>query len=297
MSMVIVIPVYNEQDSLDALANAITAHTGGRPHRVLFVDDGSTDASWERILRLRERHPHMDAVRLRRNFGKTIALGVGFALARGEIIVTMDADLQDDPKELPRMLAKLDEGFDVVCGWKQRRHDPWHKTIPSRVYNAWIARMFKLPIHDVNTGFKAMRAGAVKAMPLHGDMHRLIPVFASNMGYRVTEIPVEHHARRFGKSKYGFERFAKGALDAITAMFLTRHGDAPGQFFGKMILFSAALLGCVLLFGLAAGLLVPLVYRNAPHGEQLAVVAKAFRKTVPSAAMASIAGVWATGSP
>jgi len=274
MQVVFVIPVYNEQETVVPLAEGILSQMGTRPCRILFVNDGSTDESWPRILKLREKHPNIDAIRLRRNFGKTIALAVGFAHAQGGIIVTMDADLQDDPREIPRMLVPIEEdGFDVVCGWKQRRRDPWHKTIPSRIYNAWIARTFKLPIHDVNTGFKAMRNLAICGMPLYGDMHRLIPVFAANMGFRVTEIPVEHMPRKFGQSKYGWKRFASGALDAITAAFLTRYGDAPGQYFGRMILLCGAMIVAVLLAAAAASLLVAIFLSGANYGEQLAMTA------------------------
>ncbi len=272
MQVVFVIPVFNEQETLEPLAEGIIRHMGGRPHRILFVNDGSTDGSWARILALRAKHPNIDAIRLRRNFGKTIALTVGFANAQGGIIVTMDADLQDNPREIPRMIAAIeDEGYDVVCGWKQRRLDPWHKTLPSRIYNAWIARTFKLPLHDVNTGFKAMRNTAVCGMPLYGDMHRLIPVFAASMGFHVTEIPVEHQPRRFGKSKYGFERFARGALDAITAAFLTKYGDAPGQYFGRMILLCGAMIVAVLIAAVAASFLVTFFLSGANYGEQLAM--------------------------
>lgn len=274
MQVVFVIPVYNEQDTLAPLAEGIIEHMAGRPHRIVFVNDGSTDDSWPRILALREKHPNIDAIRLRRNFGKTIALTVGFAHAQGGIIVTMDADLQDNPREIPRMLAAIEEdGYDVVCGWKQHRHDPWHKTLPSRVYNAWIARTFKLSIHDVNTGFKAMRNTAICGVPLYGDMHRLIPVFAASMGFRVTEIPVEHQPRRFGVSKYGFERFIRGALDAITAAFLTKYGEAPGQYFGRMIMLCGGMIVAVLLAAVVDSLLVAFFLREANYGEQLAMTA------------------------
>jgi dolichol-phosphate mannosyltransferase len=274
MQVVFVIPVFNEQETLEPLAEGIIEQMGARPHRILFVNDGSTDESWARILKLREKHANIDAIRLRRNFGKTIALTVGFAHAQGGIIVTMDADLQDNPREILRMLVPIEEGgYDVVCGWKQRRRDPWHKTVPSRVYNAWIARTFKLPLHDVNTGFKAMRNTAICGVPLYGDMHRLIPVFAASMGFRVTEIPVEHQPRRFGKSKYGLRRFSGGALDAITAAFLTKYGDAPGQYFGRMILLCGAMILAVLVAAVAASLLVTLFLSGANYGEQLAMTA------------------------
>lgn len=268
-----VIPVYNEAATLECLAQGIHENVGDHPYRILFIDDGSTDQSWEMLRKLREQNSVVDIVRLRRNLGKTTALAAGFALAHGDIIITMDADLQDDPREIPALLAKLDEGYDVVCGWKQRRHDPWHKTIPSRIFNAWISRTFRLPIHDVNSGFKVIRGEVASQLPLWSDMHRLIPVFAANMGYKVTEIPVQHHPRTHGKSKYGFERFMRGAMDAITATFLTRYGDAPGQYFGRMMLFYGSLVILSLIVTLVSGFAVPALYSNAPHNEQLALTA------------------------
>lgn len=268
-----VVPVFNEAPTLEALAADIRAHVGDREYGILFIDDGSGDESWKVLQKLRATDPAVEIIRLRRNFGKTVALSLGFALARGNIIITMDADLQDDPAEIPQMLDKLEEGYDVVCGWKQRRHDPWHKTFPSRIFNAWIARTFKLPLHDVNTGFKAMRGEVAAQLPLWSDMHRLIPVFAANMGYKVTEIPVKHHPRKFGESKYGFERFVRGAIDALTAAFLTRYGDAPGQYFGRMMLFCMSLIGLSLVTTVAAGFAVPALYSDMPHNEQLAMTA------------------------
>lgn len=269
----VVVPVYNEAQTLRALAHGIQENMRERNFRILFVDDGSTDNSWGILCALREESDVIDIVRLRRNFGKTSALAAAFSFARGDIIITMDADLQDDPKEIPALLEKLEQGFDVVCGWKQRRYDPWHKTIPSRIFNFWVSRTFNLPLHDVNTGFKAMRGEVAAQLPLWSDMHRLIPVFAANMGYKVTEIPVHHHPRRFGRSKYGFERYMRGAMDAVTAAFLTRYGDAPGQYFGRMMLFFAALMVFSLVAALASGFAIPLLYSEMPHNEQLAMTA------------------------
>ncbi len=286
-----VIPVYNESPTLAALAEGIREHIGDNKYKILFIDDGSTDDSWATMRQLRDGSDLIDIVRLRRNFGKTAALAVGFALARGDVIITMDADLQDNPREIPALLAKLNEGYDVVCGWKQRRHDPWHKTMPSRIFNAWISHTFKLPLHDVNTGFKAMRGEVAAHLPLWSDMHRLIPVFAANMGYKVTEIPVEHQPRRFGRSKYGFERFMRGAIDAITAAFLTRYGDAPGQYFGRMMLFCASLVALSLVVALASGLVVPALFSDAPHNEQLAMTAIVLLLVLISLVIISIGAV------
>jgi len=268
-----VIPVYNEAPTLKALADGIHNNVGNREYGILFIDDGSTDESWKVLLELHETSKNVAVIRLRRNFGKTVALSLGFAVAKGDIIITMDADLQDDPTEIPSMLAKLEEGYDIVCGWKQRRLDPWHKTFPSRVFNAWVSRTFNLAIHDVNTGFKAIRGNVAAKLPLWSDMHRLIPVFAASLGYKVTEIPVNHLPRKFGKSKYGFERFSRGAIDAITAAILTKYGDAPGQYFGRMMLFCASLIGMSLVATLCAGLIVPALYVDLPHNEQLAMTA------------------------
>ena len=168
----------------------------------------------------------------RRNRGKSAALAEGFAHADGDVIITMDADLQDDPREIPRFFEKLNEGYDMVVGWKQVRYDPWTKTFPSRIYNGIAERLFKLGLHDINCGFKAMRTEVAKSILLIGDMHRLMPVLAAEKGYKIGEIPVEHHPRRYGQSKYGYERFVRGATDMITLYFLTRHRDAPNHFFG-----------------------------------------------------------------
>lgn len=286
-----VIPVYNESPTLEKLAQGIHDNIGNHPYRLLFIDDGSTDGSWETLCALRDKSDAVDIIRLRRNFGKTSALATGFALARGDIIITMDADLQDDPREIPALLAKLHEGYDVVCGWKQRRYDPWHKTFPSRIFNAWIAHTFKLQIHDVNSGFKAIRGEVALQLPLWSDMHRLIPVFAANMGYKVTEIPVQHHPRTHGKSKYGIERFMRGAMDALTATFLTRYGDAPGQYFARMMLFCLLLVGMALVAVVASGLIVPVLYSDAPHNEQLAMTAIVLLFVLVSLVIISIGAV------
>jgi glycosyltransferase involved in cell wall biosynthesis len=286
-----VIPVYNESPTLATLAAGIHENVHEHDYRILFIDDGSTDATWETLLALRGESAVIDIIRLRRNFGKTNALAVGFAVAHGDIIITMDADLQDDPREIPALLAKLDEGYDVVCGWKQRRYDPWHKTIPSRIFNAWISKTFRLPLHDVNSGFKAMRGEVAAQLPLWSDMHRLIPVFAANMGYKVTEIPVQHHPRKFGHSKYGFERFIRGAIDAVTAAFLTHYGDAPGQYFGRMLLFCASLVIFALIASLFSGLAVPAFFSDAPHNEQLALTAIVLMIVLVSLVIISIGAI------
>ena len=227
MKVVFVVPVYNEHDTLEALVAGISLVACTFPHRILLVDDGSTDGSWAELLALRKRFPAMDLIKFRRNFGKTQALAVAFARSDADIVVTMDADLQDNPEEIPALLAKLNEGFDLVCGWKEKRQDPWHKTFPSRVYNTLVARVFGLKTHDINTGFKAMRMEVAKRLPLYSDMHRMIVVFAAHMGYRVTEVPVVHLPRRFGKSKYGMKRFFYGIRDAAIVWLVIHHLARP----------------------------------------------------------------------
>lgn len=219
MKLSVVVPVYNEEATLEPLARGIAEQLSAYDYRILFIDDGSTDGSYAALLQLRAENGRIDVIKFARNCGKTQALAVAFAQLTGDVVVTMDADLQDDPAELPRMLAKLEEGFDVVCGWKANRRDPFHKTIPSRFYNKGVNALFGLDIHDVNTGFKAMRAPVAKSLTLYADLHRLIPVMAAQAGFRVTEIPVTHHPRRFGHSKYGFSRFYQGVRDAARLWF------------------------------------------------------------------------------
>lgn len=250
MKITFVIPVYNERETLEPLVEGITEHVAPHHHRILFVDDGSTDGSYEVLCNLRDRLETVEIIRLRGNFGKSAALAAGFAYADGDLVFSMDSDLQDDPKEIPRFLEKLEEGFDVVCGWKAIRHDPFHKTFPSRIYNRFVSWLFNVPLHDVNCGYKLFRLDVVKHIQLYGEMHRLIPVLAHSMNYRVAEIPVEHHRRRYGKSKYGFERFSRGMLDVLTMWFLSRYRQAPGHFFGKLGIFQFLVGGIAFLAGL-----------------------------------------------
>ncbi len=233
MDVYFVIPVYNERETLAPLTEGILEHAAPHGVHILYVDDGSTDGSRDILAELSAKHDEVELLPLRGNFGKAAALAAGFARAKGDVVITMDSDLQDDPREIPRFLAKIGEGHDVVCGWKRRRHDPWHKVYPSRVYNGFVAWLFNLPIHDVNCGFKAFRLPAVKKIQVYGEMHRLIPVMAHNLNFTVTEIEVEHHKRTYGASKYGFERFTRGAVDVLTMWFLNRYQHAPNHFFGK----------------------------------------------------------------
>jgi dolichol-phosphate mannosyltransferase len=259
MKITFVIPVFNERETMETLVEGIAAHSAPYDYRILFIDDGSTDGSYEVLRELHQRFAAVDVIRFRRNFGKSAALAAGFARAQGDVVITMDSDLQDDPKEIPNFIRKLEEGHDVVCGWKKARHDPWHKTLPSRWYNRAVSRIFRLGLHDINCGYKAFRMEVVKRLPVYGEMHRLIPVLAANLGYRVAEIPVEHQPRRYGRSKYGLERFSRGAVDVLSMVFLSRHAFAPGHFFGGVGLTTV---GVSLLSGVGAGIVWGLLSRT-----------------------------------
>ena len=230
----IVLPTLNESESLEELGKALLtmAATHGLHLEIIFVDDGSRDGSWDKIRGLATHDPRIRGIRFRRNFGKAAALAAGFEAALGQVVVQMDADLQDDPSEIPKFLDKLEEGFDVVNGWKRVRKDPWHKVWPSRVFNWLVSGLTGLKLRDHNCGLKCFRAEVVKELPLYGELHRFIPVMAYARGYRVVELPVEHHARRYGRSKYRFHRFIKGFLDLLTVVFLTVFGQRPLHLLG-----------------------------------------------------------------
>jgi dolichol-phosphate mannosyltransferase len=251
----IVVPLLNEQDSLVELVDRIQKAVGSDQLgdcEVIFVDDGSKDKSWELIQQLSAAHSSVRGIRFRRNFGKAAALAAGFSASRGERIVTMDADLQDDPKELKRLLDKLAEGYDVVSGWKQTRHDPWHKTMPSLVFNGILRWFTKLNLHDFNCGLKAYRREVLNEVVMYGEMHRFIPVLAASRGFRVTEIAVQHHPRIHGVSKYGVSRILKGFLDLFTVVFLTRFRYRPQHLLGGLGLASCAIGGVILMALIAA---------------------------------------------
>lgn len=230
----VVIPVYNERESVRPLADELLAvlRTLGRRIEVLFVDDGSTDGTPEILADLAARDPEVIVVRLRRNFGKAAALMAGFREARGDAIVTIDGDLQDDPAEIPRLLAELEAGADLVSGWKRDRQDPFGKRAASRVFNGVTRRMSGVDLHDLNCGFKAYRAEVVESLSLTGDQYRYIPVLAANEGFRVSEVAVNHRARCFGRSKYGLERYLRGFLDLLTILFIGRFRQRPMHLFG-----------------------------------------------------------------
>ncbi len=235
----VVIPVYDEEESLKALSSGIQTVLDSlqNNYELIFVDDGSRDGSMGKLEALHEKDGRIKVIQLRDNFGKSVALSVGFEHAQGEIIFTMDADLQDDPKEIPRFLEKLEAGYDLVSGWKFKRHDPIGKTLPSRIFNRAVSLMTGIKLHDFNCGFKCYRREVVENILLYGELHRFVPVLARWKGFRVTEIKVDHHPRIHGASKYGMERFTRGFLDLLTVLFLTRYLKRPLHLFGGIGLF------------------------------------------------------------
>ena len=205
-----------------------------QPWEAVFVDDGSTDGSFAALTRLHNAKDNVRVVRLRRNFGKAAALAAGFTQARGDIVVTIDADLQDDPAEIPRLLAKLDEGFDLVSGWKAHRRDALSRRALSRIFNWVTSRVSGLRLHDMNCGLKAYRAEVVKELRLYGELHRFIPVLAHYRGHRIAELPVNHRPREHGRSRYGVERYLRGFLDLLTVSFIGRYRHRPLHLFGGL---------------------------------------------------------------
>lgn len=232
----VVIPFLNEVDTLRILHEEVSAVFADvdRPFEIIFVDDGSTDGSTEIARTLAEVDDNTRLIRFRRNFGKAAALSAGFGEAEGSVVITMDADLQDDPKEIPRFLSEIEAGADLVSGWKKRRNDPLDKTLPSKVFNWITCRAFKMELHDINCGFKAYRRETLKHLNLYGELHRFTPALINAAGFAVKEIEVEHRAREHGKSKYGMSRFVKGLLDLLTVMLITRYGARPSHFFALL---------------------------------------------------------------
>ena len=231
-----VIPGLNESESLPELASRITKAMEGRPeaYEIIFVDDGSTDPSWKVITELSQKDARIRGARLRHNFGKAMALKVGFRRARGEIVITMDADLQDDPSDIPAFLAKVEEGADVVVGWKVKRKDPVNRLILSWIFNGVVRWATRVRLHDMNCGFKAYRREVVQSVPIYGDLFRFFPAMAASEGFQIAEVPVMHHARAHGKSRYGLERILRGFLDLFSVFFLTRYQRKPMHFFGLL---------------------------------------------------------------
>jgi dolichol-phosphate mannosyltransferase len=238
----VVVPVRDEERSVGPLLDEIAAALDARqPWEAVFVDDGSTDGTFAELTRLHDANDNVRVVRLRRNFGKATALDAGFAEAGGEVVVTIDGDLQDDPAEIPRLLAKLDEGFDLVSGWKARRRDPWRRRVLSRLFNAVTGLVSGLRLHDLNCGLKAYRAEVVEGLRLYGELHRFVPVIAHYRGYRVAEVPVAHRPRPHGRSRYGPERYVRGFLDLLTVTFMGRYRHRPLHLFGGLGLLLGAL--------------------------------------------------------
>jgi glycosyltransferase involved in cell wall biosynthesis len=243
----IVIPVLNEEQNLGPLHREIdeVLRSAGLQAEMIIVDDGSKDESWNEVTQLARRDQRVLGIRFRRNFGKAAALSAAFECVRGEFVVTLDADLQDNPSEIPGLIRQLEAGFDLVNGWKRRRFDPWHKVIPSRIFN-WMIRLASgLNLHDHNCGLKGYRVEVVREIRIYGELHRFITLLAHARGFRVTEMEVQHRPRIHGKSNYGLERFIKGLLDLLTVRVLTLFGERPLHFLGAagLVAFAAGFLG------------------------------------------------------
>jgi dolichol-phosphate mannosyltransferase len=259
----IVIPVFDERESLESLHRELdeVARAHGDDVEIILIDDGSSDGSWSVIRRLAEQDHRVRGIRFRRNFGKAAALSAGFRAARGDMVMTLDADLQDDPREIPRFLAAMKEDLDVVSGWKQPRYDPWHKTLPSRVFNWLVSWLTGVHLHDHNCGMKCYRRDVLREVRLYGELHRFVPVLAAARGFAVGELTIAHRPRRYGHSKYGFRRFMKGFLDLLTVKFLTGFGQRPQHLLGTVGLLAFSL-GFVGLSSLAVNWMLARVLPN-----------------------------------
>jgi len=270
MDVSIVIPLYNEEESLSELADLIDGvmDKNSLSYEIIMVDDGSTDKSWEVIHRLADGNTSVKAIRFRRNYGKSAALYSGFRLSEGDVIITMDADLQDDPDEIPALYGMIKNGgFDLVSGWKKNRHDPLNKRVPSRFFNFTARIVTGIQLHDFNCGLKAYRNEVVKNIEVYGEMHRYIPMLVRDAGYiNIGEKVVKHHKRKYGVTKFGIERFIKGFLDLMSLSFVARFGKRPMHLFGTLgtLMFivgfiAAAYLGGSKLFYLSKGIRIGLV--------------------------------------
>ena len=248
----LVIPMLNEEESIRELSMRIidVFKQLDKSFEIIFIDDGSTDSSSDTARELYGEDSRIKLIEFRKNYGKAAALAAGFKMAAGEIVITMDADLQDDPNEIPHLIGKIEEGYDLVSGWKKVRHDPFLKRHTSKVYNYFTSVFSGIRLHDFNCGLKAYRAEVVKSMNVYGELHRYLPVIAHRNGYNVTEMVVTHHARKYGQSKYGIARFTRGAFDLMTITFLTRYKKRPLHLFGSWGLM-ATFAGVVILFYLA----------------------------------------------
>jgi glycosyltransferase involved in cell wall biosynthesis len=240
----VVVPLLNESESLPELHQRLTTVLSGMDgaYELIFIDDGSRDNSLAVLEELAARDRHVRVISFRRNFGKSAALATGFRAANGRFVITMDSDLQDDPAEIPGLIAKLEEGFDLVSGWKKTRHDPvFSKNLPSKLFNRVTSRLSGIRLHDFNCGLKAYRGEVVKDIPVYGELHRFLPVLAFKLGYRITEIPVQHAARKYGQTKFGANRFVNGFFDLLTVLFISDYNRAPLHLFGSMGLFCGAI--------------------------------------------------------
>jgi glycosyltransferase involved in cell wall biosynthesis len=249
----VVVPIFNEEDSIDMLVSRLeeALMSTGRTYEVVLVDDGSKDNSWDRMVALAKIHPGLHLIRFRRNFGQTAAMSAGFNEARGQVIITMDADLQNDPSDIPILLAEVDKGFDVVSGWRRDRKDTFiNRRLPSIIANSLISNITGVHLHDYGCTLKAYRKEIVQNIQLYGELHRFIPALASWVGGQISEVVVSHHPRRFGKSKYGIGRTVKVILDLVTVKFLLRYSTRPIHIFGKWGL-NFGMLGILMLLFMA----------------------------------------------
>ncbi len=240
MEISIVIPAYNEKESFPELLRQIkdAVQPMKMAYEIIIVDDGSNDGTMETLRNLKTQYPELKVISFRKNYGKSAALCEGFKTVQGKYVITMDADLQDNPAEIPNLIAKLEEGYDLVSGWKRKRHDPISKTLPSRLFNFVTSRLTGIRLHDFNCGLKAYRQEVVKDLNVYGELHRFLPVLAHWNGFRVTEIEVVHRPRKYGRTKFGISRFFNGFFDLMTVLFLTRFRTSPLHVFGMMGLVS-----------------------------------------------------------
>lgn len=261
-----VIPVYNEEESLELLYNGIVDNIPkDYSKEIWFINDGSSDNSEEVIKGIIKKDRDVHLISFRKNFGKALALETAFRNVNGDIIITMDADLQDDPVEIPSFINKINEGYDLVSGWKKERHDPLEKRLPSKLFNKVTSRLSGVKLHDFNCGYKAYRREVIDAIDVYGELHRYIPVLAYRKGFQITEIVVHHHKRQFGKSKYGFERYLRGLFDSLSVAFLGKYYDRPMHLFGKG--------GVILWFGRFCNLFVSACFKVDGTGDRRASVA------------------------
>ncbi len=232
----IIVPAKDEEKSILALHKELTAELTKlkKPYEIIFIDDGSKDQTFAIMQKLCQKDKRVKAIKLRGNFGKAVALSVGFEKALGNVVITMDADLQDDPKEIATFINKIKEGYDLVTGWKKIRHDPITKVLPSRIINFLTRSLTGVAVHDMNCGFKAYKKEVVGNLNIYGELYRFIPIFAAKKNYKVVEVVVHHRPRIYGKSKFSGGRFVKGALDLMTVIFITSFNNRPGHFFGSL---------------------------------------------------------------